>query len=1067
MKSMIYIARVSLVVSFLLSSVAVFAQNRITVTGQVKDESGVPVIGAAVMVEGGSAGVITDMDGKYSITFTPTTKRTPALVFSSLSYETQTIPVSASGIVDVVLKEDSEQLEEVVVVGYGEMRKSDITGSVTSVRIDEAKAGHSTSLDQLLQGQAAGVQVVSNSGAPDSGVSVLIRGASSFNSSSQPLYVVDGVIMDTAGSVSMGTHGGNESGVVEDNNGLIGLNPQDIASMEILKDASATAIYGSQGANGVVLITTKSASQSKPSVSFTAGVSIVNVTKKYELMDADDYMKYLDMKGVSHNDAQYTVYTKSVENGTYTPVDRQDYTMRAGISQRYYLSVSGKPKTLDYRLSIGYTDNQGVIKNTGFENAYARVNLNKTLGRFQFSSKTSFSWLDSHLTQGAGGTIQQTPATSLIMSMLMTRPLRMTVATDAEGSEVNDDSSPLSGPDRWLNDYDSRREEFRVISSISGKIRIFKWLTFTSRFGFDYRTNERSMFKSQRINTQGTGSNGSVTHQDRLSWNWNNHFGFNKKFKRKHTISGSVGQTASQYRSRNQTVEGTNIKQWKAMASSLNSAPYAWLTYGEGHTQLLSFFSRFNYNYCDRYLVTATYRADGSSKFAGKNKWAHFPSFALAWRINNEPWFKKVRFAMPWFTSAKLRLGWGMVGNQGIPSNQTRYSYSAGTVATHDNVSHTLTSISSNNLPSPDLKWETTTQYNLGLDLEFFKGRLVLAADGYYKLTEDLLQEKIITASVGVDNPYVNMGSISNTGFELSLSAVPISKRNVEWTIDGNFTLNRNKVVSINPSGAGLAWKYVYPNDRQPRKVQYFIGEKLSSSSVNADYLNIFIVGEPMSLFYALPTDGIVQEGQKGVPFPDGKERGPGSINFVDTNGDKVISAEDKVVVGNPNPDFTYGFSTSFRFKGFRLSASFVGSYGNDIYNQQLANLCDMSTTTANRLRAPVFDCWSPQNTGSMWPSIAAYRSNDHILCSDRYVEDGSYLRLSNASLSYTFSLRDKKILLRHLTLSVSCKNLFCLTKYSGYDPDVNIYGKVLKYGIDMGGYPAGRTFMFDVKLNF
>ena len=1057
---------VCLTAAMLLLSWAAFAQGTITIKGTVKDEAGQPLVGAAVMVDGSTVGVVTDIEGNYSITFTPNSKITPALVFSSISYESQTVPVAGKRVINVILKEDSEQLDEVVVVGYGAMRKSDITGALTSVKIDETHASQISSIDQLLQGKAAGVQVVSNSGAPDGGVSVVIRGASSFNSSSQPLYVVDGVIMDTTGSFSMGTHGGNESGVVEDNNGLMGINPQDIASMEILKDASATAIYGSQGANGVVLITTKSASSTKPSVTFTAGLSVCTVTKKYDLMDADDYMKFLDMKGVPHTDTQYTVFTDQVEEGTYAPVDWQDYTLRTGVSQRYYLTVAGKPKTMDYRLSIGYSDNQGVIRQTGYQNVYARLNLDKEIGRVKFSAKNSFSWLDSHLTQGAGGTIQQTPATSLIMSMLMTRPVRRIVERDDEGSEVDDDDSPLSGPDRWLNDFDSKRNEFRVISSFSAQVRILSWLTFTSRFGFDFRSNERSMFKSKRINTQGTGSNGSVAHVDRLGWNWNNHFGFFKRFKKVHALSGTLGQTCSRRRSRNQTVEGTNVVQWKALESSLNSAPYTWLTYGEGHSQIMSFLARVNYNYSDRYLTTVTYRADGSSKFAGKNKWAHFPSLAFAWRISNEPWFKPVRFTMPWFTSAKLRLGWGQVGNQAVPAHQTRYSYSAGITSTHDNTSHTQTTISSNNLPSPDLKWETTTQYNVGVDLDFFKGKFVITVDGYYKLTEDLLQKKLITPSVGVDDPYVNMGSISNTGFELTVEAVPVAKRKFEWTIGGNFTLNRNKVVSINPSGAGSSWKFVHRGE-PARRVQYFTGEKLSSAAVCNDYLNIFITGEPMSLFYGLPTDGIVQEEETGVPFYDGQERGPGSVNFVDTNDDKVIDANDKVVIGDPNPDFTYGFNTSFRYKGFRISASFTGSYGNDVFNQQLASLSDLSTITANRLRAPIFDAWSPENRDSKWPSVSAYRSNDLIMCSDRYVEDGSYLRLANASVSYSLPIKNKKSFLRYVSFTVSGKNLFCWTRYSGYDPDVNIYGNVLKYGIDMGAYPAGRTFMFDVKLNF
>lgn len=1065
MKYKSYILHICICLCMLAGAGEILAQNSITVKGTVKDSAGEPLIGAVVMVENTTIGTVTDIDGKYSITFALKNGKTPALTFSSISYVTKTVSVSGRRTIDVVLEEDKEELEEVVVVGYGAMRKSDITGSVTSVKIDETQAAQSSSIDQLLQGQAAGVQVVSNSAAPDGGVSVLIRGASSFNSDSQPLYVVDGVIMNTSGAISMGTHGGNESGVVEDNNGLLGLNPQDIASMEILKDASATAIYGSQGANGVVLITTKSASSSKPSIIFTAGVSLCHAYRKYDLMDADDYVKYLDMKGIEPTNSNYTIYTKSVENGTYKPVDWQDYTMRLGFSQRYYLTVEGRPKNTNYRLSIGYSDNDGIIRQTGYKNLFSRITLDRTIGKFKIGTNTSFSWLNSNLTQGAGGTIQQTPATSLIMSMLMTRPVRRVVEYDDEGIEVDDEETYLSGPDRWLSSYESKRTEFRVISSIKGEYKILPWLTFQSKFGFDYRSNERSSFKSQRINTQGTGANGSVSHQDRLGWNWDNLLLFNKKIK-KHRVSGTLGQSASQSISRTQLVEGTNVVQWKAMSGSLNSAPYAWLTYGEGHNSLLSFFVRATYNFDERYVVTGTYRFDGSSKFAGKNKWAQFPSFAAAWRISNEPWFKRFRFIVPQFTSAKLRVGWGRVGNQAIPGYQTSYSYSSSNVATHDNTSHKLTSLASNKLPTPELKWETTSQYNAGLDLDFFKGRLVVGVDGYYKLTEDLLQTIILAGSAGVNNPYVNMGAISNTGMEITLSTVPVSKKGIEWTIGGNFTLNRNRIESINPSGSGKAWKYVY-RDQPKQHVEYFTGQKLSSSSVQADYLNIFIAGQPMSLFYGLPTDGIVQEGQKGVPLSDGLERGPGSINFVDTNKDGVIDSDDKVVIGNPHPDFTYGFNTSFRYKRLRISASFVGSYGNDIYNQQLANLSDMSTSSANRLRAPAFDCWSPENIDSKWPSLSAYRANDLNMCSDRYVEDGSYLRLANASISYSFAVKTKKKIVRDISFTLSGKNLYCWTKYSGYDPDVNVYGNVMKYGVDMGAYPAGRTYMFDVKFFF
>jgi len=1061
MKHMNSMIRIFFLMMAVLASGTVMAQTSMTVSGTVRDFGGEPIIGAAVMFEGSTIGVVTDIEGRYSITFTPKEGKEPELSFASISYVTQTIAVQGRTVIDVALEEDLEELDEVVVVGYGSMRKSDITGSVTSVKIDENIAQQTASLDQLLQGQAAGVQVISNSAAPDAGVNVTIRGASSFNSNSQPLYVVDGVIMNTDGAMTVGSHGGNDAGISEDNNGLMGISPQDIASMEILKDASATAIYGSQGANGVVLITTKSASREKPSITFTSGVSLSHIYKKYDLMDAEDYLHYLDLKGILPTDASYSIFF----NENFQPVDWQDYSTRMSVTQRYYLTIAGRPQNTNYRFSAGYFDNQGVIKGTGYKNLTARLNLDRTIGKFSIGTKTSFSYLDSEMTQGAGGTIAQTPATSMVLSMLLSRPLRRIVDIDSDGYEVNDEGSAQSGPDRWLSDYESRRAEFRVTSSIFGEYKIFPWLTFKTTFGVDYRTNERSQFKSSRINTQATGSNGAVAHMDRLNWNWDNLLSYNKKIKR-HRISGTLGHSASQYVTRTMTVEGTNVVQWKAMTGSLNSAPYSWLSYGESHSQLLSFFGRATYNYDERYVVTATYRFDGSSKFDVDNRWAQFPSFAAAWRISNEPWFKRFRFTFPGFTSAKIRIGWGKVGNQGIPSYQTSYRYSTSTSATHDNDSHKLVSTGSLNLPSKGLKWETTSQYNAGIDLDFFKGRLTAVIDGYYKVTEDLLQTRILAGSAGVNNPYVNMGSISNAGFEITLNAVPVARKDVEWMVGGNFTLNRNKILSIDPSGSSKARRYVYLGEPE-QEVEYFTGNKISSSAICNDYLNIFMVGYPMGLFYALPTDGIVQQGQQGDPFADGVPRGPGSVNFVDTNGDKEIDEKDRVVVGDPNPDFTYGFNTSLRYKRFTLSAAFVGSYGNDVFNQQLAVLGDLSTKSQNRLRSAVYDAWSPGNPDAAYPSISAFRATDLSMCSDRFVEDGSYLRCSNASLSYSVPIKNRKALVKHLSFTISGKNLFVITGYSGYDPDVNVYGTVLKYGIDMGAYPAARTYMFDVKISF
>ena len=1067
MKHIAYILYICAAVLALSSTQAVSAQSDNQIRGVVTDEEGRPVPGAVVLLSGTSQGVVTDEEGKYFITVDKKDRREGKLVFSCISFETQTIRLTGRNELNVVLKEDHELLEEVVVVGYGTMHKSDMTGAVTSVKIDEEKAQRSTSIDQLLQGQASGVQVVSQSGAPDGGVNVIIRGASSFNSNSQPLYVVDGIIMNTSGDISVGTRGGGDDGIDEEVNGLIGLSPDDIASIEILKDASATAIYGSQGANGVVLITTKDAAKGKPTVTFTGGVSVSVVNGRYDLMDADDYTQFLDMKGVAHNSSYYTIYTKGVENGTYVPVDWQDYCIRESVTQNYSLTIAGRPENASYRFSLGYKDNQGIMKGTGLKNLYSRLNFTKQVGRFEFGARLSFSYLDSRMTQGAGATIDQSPETSLIMSMLQTRPLRRIIQYDNDGDEVDDVDVTLntSGPDRWLSDYQSQRVEYRVLSGVYGQYEILPWLTFKTTFGIDYKSNERLKFKSSRISRSATGSNGAVAYVDRLNWNWDNLLQFNKKI-RKHRINATLGHAASSRHSSTKNVAGTNVIQYKPMAESLNYAPYAWNTYTESQSQLLSFFARAVYSYDRRYSVTATYRLDGSSKFSGKNKWAQFPSFAAAWTLSNEKWFKKLKSKCPEITMIKLRAGWGMVGNQDIPSYRTSYMYTSGTTATHDKPSNSQVILSSQSLPNKNLKWETTSQVNGGVDLDFFDGRLTATMDGYYKVTKDLLQARVVAGSAGINDPYVNMGSIRNAGFELSLNAVPIASKDFDWTIGGNISLNRNKILSIDPSGKGKAMKYVYPGE-PAREVEYFTGSKLSSGAVNQDYINVFIVGEPMSLFYALPTDGIIQKGQTGVPLSEDEVRGEGMTNFIDTNQDGIINADDKVVVGDPNPDFIYGFNTSLSYKGFTLSASFVGSYGNDIYHQQKARLSDMSTYSNNRLREAVFNSWTPENPDAKWPAVATFSASELSLCSDRFVEDGSYLRLADASLSYSLPFKNNKSIVKGLVFTISGRNLFCWTKYSGFDPDVNIYGSVLKYGIDMGAYPAARTYRFDVKISF
>ena len=1075
MKRLLYI-----IVVILVSAVTAWGQQKQTVRGTVKDAKGEPVPGAVVMLKGDtSSGTVSDLNGKWTVSFV-TKAKNPELEVSCLGYSTIDVEIQGRSVIDIVLDEDAENLEEAVVVGYGSMRRSDLTGSVTSIKIDETEAGQSSSLSQLLQGRAAGVQVTNNSASPDAGVSIQIRGASSFNSGSEPLYVVDGIIINTSGSTAVmngNNLGGDNGGADEATNGLMGINPMDIASIEVLKDASATAIYGSQGANGVIIITTRTANREKPVVTASAGVDINTPYKKMPMMNFYEYGGFLreiiesplaqeNAPGlVSSARSRLNTMESSTFFDRYEPIDWQDYMMRNAVNQRYYVSVAGKPKQISYLFSLGYNGTEGIILTTGFKNITVRLNMDREFGpKFKVGTKVGVSYLDSHLTQGASiGTL--TAATSLMRSMLTCAPFSKILDYDDEGDVIDwgDDENQQYGPNRWMQGFVNNRVEYRVNPSIYAQYKILPWLSFKTTFGGDYRVTEQSKFKSRLLTSNPTGSTAAIAHTDRLNWNFDNTLNAYKRFLKKHVINATMGFSMSQTGTIVQTTEGANIDQWKAKERSINAAAYSWYTYTEASSSLMSGFLRAIYNYDDRYVLTTTFRADGSSRFAGKNKWGYFPSAAFAWRINKEPWFH-----VPVISMAKLRLGWGQVGNQWISSYATIYNYGTTYYSDHGNTqSQKALVTTTSNLPNADLKWETTEQTNIGLDYAMFKGRLTVSADAYYKYTKDLLQTKTLAPSAGLDNPWVNMGAIENKGFEFTMSAVPVESKDFEWSLGGNISFNRNRIVSINPDGIENDWIYLAPGDR--RYVAYFAGDNIGTGNVMRTYLNIFIEGQPMCLFYGIPTNGLVQEGEMGVPYSesDTSYRGPGAVDYVDVNGDGIIDEEDRVIIGDPNPDFTYGFNTSLRYRRFTLSANFIGSYGNDIYNVNKMMDTNTSTVIQNLNRNVVTQQWTPENPDTWYPALGALNGSDVKWASDRYVEDGSYLRLNNVSLSYDVPINRKDFFIRGVNLTVSGGNLWVWTKYSSWDPDVNSYGSIKRRGADMGSYPGARSFKFDVKLTF
>ena len=1051
----------------ILSSAAVFAQT--SIHGSVKDEKGEIIPGAAVLLESNtSIAAISDMDGKYVLTI-PSTAKEPVLVIRVLGFREATVPVSGRTVVDIVLQEESEELEDAVVIGYGSMRKSDLTGSVTSVKVSEDEKSHAGSLNQLLQGRAAGVQVISNNAAPDAGVSVRVRGMGSFFGNNEPLYVIDGILMNPTGmNESLLTAGADNEGTDEEVNGLMGLSPQDIANIEILKDASATAIYGALGANGVVIITTKTAMKDRPTINFSAGIDFSKNYKKIDILSFDEYIDFLEEQnaaGISTTSLLSSIYSDPAGRSglKVTPRDWQDYVFRNAVGQRYHLSITGKPKSLTYSFSLNYTGRDGIIKNTGVKTVSMRLNIEKSPFRgLKIGTKSNLAYIYSNQTQSSG---KATAATSLMRSVLTFRPYAA-IDPNAEPDEDDDydeaDGNTRSGPDKWLYDYANIRKEFRATPSIYAWAVFSPHLSFKSTLGADYRDSERSKFKSSRINSTAEGSAGAIGGYKYLTWNWDNTFSY-KYNKKGHNLNLMIGSSLTERNSYLQTVQGWNIKQYRGLVESISTAPQASFVYDESMARTLSFFVRGIYNWKDRYVLTATYRADGSSKFQGQNKWAYFPSLAFAWRLSEEPWFFSTTISQ-----AKLRLGWGRVGNQAIANYQTLSNYTRQIYADHsaNNPAGYSVGIVPDNIANPNLKWETTEQTNIGLDLSLWHGFLVFNVDAYNKVTYDLLQSKRIATSSGFSSMYVNEGVVRNRGLEFTLEATPVKTRTFEWSLNGNISFNRNRILSINES-ATKSRIYLDP-DRSVDAV-FFYGSSVGSSNYANAPAGIFIVGHPMGLFYGYKTDGIVQIGETGPALLDGGDPAqPGHLKMHDTNGNGYIDPDDRMIIGNPNPDFTYGFGTTLSYRNLTLSISCNGSYGNDIINVNNMRESDTSQKNHNVLRAAMYDAWRPDNPGAKYWAIGSISSTETRALKDVDIESGSYLRLSNISLSYDVPIKKQAKILRGLTFGISASNLLILTKYSGWDPDVNSFGSnVMKMGADSGSYPSARMVSADVKFTF
>ncbi len=1036
----------------LMTFTVIYSQER-TVTGRVTDASdGTPIPSVNVMVQGTTQGTITDPDGKFQISVKPES----TLRFSFIGYKNQDILVGNRSVIDVSLQPDYLLVEEVVVVGYGTMRRSDITGSVTSVKREDLQASISTSIDQALQGRAAGVQVTQTSGQPGGGVSVRIRGASSIGGTNEPLYVIDGIpISGNASGLAMGfdwAGGGNGQTTV---NALSGLNPNDIVSVEVLKDASATAIYGSRASNGVILITTRKGQAGTPRIEYNGYMGVQELQNRINVMNLREFAEYQNEIAFENNVSADPFFSDPSILGSGTNWQKEIF--RSAIVHNHDLSLTGGSEKSSYALSLGYMEQDGIVVGSGFDRLSARVAID---------SKVS-DWLSIGGTMSMGVTNERVTlnddsqgVVSLSLTQRPNIPVRM---PDGSWGGPTESDFQLTNPVAMARLRDLELKRWRFMSNLFAEIQLYKGLKFRTQYGTDMAFRNNYGFNPTYklgtvINTQ---NQSRRTFSNNQFWIFSNFLTYEKGlFGDRLQTTTMLGAEAQESNWEGMMGGRSNFISNDIKELNAGDAATAINSQYKGSSAMESYFARLNLNYLNKYLLTATYRADASSNFGPNNKWGYFPSMALAWRISEEGFMKNIES----ISSMRIRLGYGEVGNQDIGG----YTYGA---ALNNFPTRWGTGLLPNQFANPDVRWETTTSYNIGFDLNMFNNRIEFIADVYLKETDDLLMRQTLPLYMGTDAinaPMVNIGKMENRGVELTLNTVNTTKA-VQWNSGLTFTLNRNKLTALFDDGNVI-----------DRNVQWFLHATRS------------VVGQPLGQFYGYVVEGIYVDADDIRNHLDtdqvviGKANGvwPGDLKFKDLNNDGVIDDQDRTFIGNPEPDFTLGFNNSVKYKNFDLSVYLFASVGNDVLNftrtltESLGNNFNQLHTVTGRaklgLKNPSLPNTDVDNVYVLNPNTSVPRStvsdpNKNARISSRFIEDGSYLKIRNISFGYTVPRRITNVLnIDRARLYVNIQNLYTFTKYKGFDPEVGPYNQdPLLNGIDNGNYPAPRIYSFGLNIGF
>ena len=1057
---------------FLLIPIILFSQQMV-VEGVVLDDIGDPLPGATVQIKGiDQVGAITNFDGEFSVILDSPDQ---SIIVSYIGFISETVKVNGQKNITVTLSQDVSELEEVVVIGYGTVLKKDLTGSVASVQVSDEIAKQTSTVDQLLQGRAAGVYVTQNAANPGSGISVRIRGTSSLRGNNEPLYVVDGIIISSASEDVIAT-GGNNTGQ-EQQNGLNGINPRDIEDIQILKDASATAIYGSRGANGVVLITTKKGTPNKVKANIYVNTSMKSISKKYDVLDAVEYARYRNESNLTTTDTQYPAFhiadnqiyqitnvdgVVSISDTPVSTVNWQDELINPSPSISAGISVSGGSDSGNYYLSGGINDNKGLVENSSFKSGDIRLNLNQTLSpKIKINARLSGFFSKTDFAEG--GDLIGSSNQSFIRNLLSFRPILPDGIEEAE----NIDDLGISSPYSFIDDFEDISNENRFFGSLSATFDFnVKGLSYQIRAGGNLRSKERRRFYGLTTYV-GRNSNGQlqISKLEASSFQFTNTLRYNRAFRGNKRINAVLGLTYDQRNSKNMTYRVQDFVTLEKTTEQpylgqLISSPLANL---DTEVKLFSILGRVNYVFNNKYILTASFRRDGVSKFLEESRYGLFPSMAFAWNLDREDFIKDI----PLINELKLRLGWGQIGNHGIGAYGTLSNYGINSSVLYGTPGNgTSVPLILNNISNPSLTWETSEQQNFGIDFSLSDNLVSGTIDVYDKLTKNLLINSNIAPSTGFSNLLLNRGELSNRGLEISLQINPEAIDDFNFSYGGNIAFNKTRIQGL----SSQPLTPIFLNPRSSVERRYYLGNTISRGNYFKYPANIFVEGEETSLFYGYKTYGIYQ--------PDDEFLGDaqaGDVRITDINEDGIIDENDRTIIGNPNPDFTFGLNFNLNYKSFSLSALVNGVYGNDIINGNALQMGNAEGLYRNITPEAYHNAWRPDKVGQTSSSAVTHprigykvtEGPEFKAISDRFVEDGSYLRLKNITIGYDIPLT-KNTYLESANVYITGQNLLTLTKYTGFDPEITSFmWNGLINGVDWNGPPNAKAILIGLNLNY